>query len=94
MLKYVQINTIYLYNIYYILQVQFNRALYNVGNHYDSVNSVFTCPVSGYYYFSVGVLVYKRASLQDTIYGSIYLGNSPQIRATAKGRNANNQVVQ
>ena len=32
--------------------VVFDGILFNTGNHYNPTTGVFTCPLSGYYYFS------------------------------------------
>lgn len=45
--------------------IQFDGIAASYGNHYNSVNSTFTCPFSGYYLFTVSVLGYQNGGLAD-----------------------------
>lgn len=70
----------------------FDLDLFNPGNYYNTATSTFTCPVGGYYWFSVSVLSDSRVGLDDEMFGAVYINTIPQFRATAKARETNDQV--
>tara|TARA_Y100000004_G_scaffold193117_1_gene254990 strand:+ start:1033 stop:1539 length:507 start_codon:yes stop_codon:yes gene_type:complete len=60
-------------------KAEFPTAEFNIGNHYDTSNSKFTCPVAGVYLFAVHAYIYTSDNPEVNFY----------INGTNKARMAN-----
>jgi len=49
-------------------KAEFPTAEFNIGNHYDTSNSKFTCPVAGVYLFTVHAYIYTSSSAEVYFY--------------------------
>ena len=50
------------------VKAEFPTAEFNIGNHYDTSNSKFTCPVAGVYLFAVHVYIYSSNNPEVNFY--------------------------
>ena len=63
-------------------KAEFPTAEFNIGNHYNTSNSKFTCPVAGVYLFAVHVYIYTSDNPEVNFY----------INGTNKARMTNQQA--
>ena len=49
-------------------KAEFPTAEFNIGNHYNTSNSKFTCPVAGVYLFAVHVYIYSSNNPEVNFY--------------------------
>ena len=79
-------------------EIMFNSIGYNVGSHYNSSTSRFTCPVSGYYLFSLHVFDNTNANVAERRYSFAVngsgIGQWTKVDDTTKGGSHTSTLIQ